>query len=469
MRKKNKGITLVALVITIIVLIILAMVSVNAIVGDNGILAQAMESRILTYLSDIMFNIESEIIDINISRLPNENKLTSTEMIRELKNRKLLNKEKSLFGSTGTSMLETEVNSTRLSGLTIGYNGALWLDGYKRGKIQLSSQINTIKSSTDPNKEIIVIDGNVSEVGDTPECTYELSPLEGRDDFACWVNENGEIISIFPYIRIFTLNSRKTEYTAIYDKDLRKEIINAESVIGLETYSIQRTDGITIIDIQTCHYYNTHYYLDNNLLDHLLQVSFPDSIEKILVNASCFKDSSVKPVLHYGLDVFQLGIVYSENYEDLLTENLFDKDKKPNKNLKMISVTCPYKGSDGKMYNFNNVQYLNPEDTFIYYNDDTEKEEGEENECAPLTRFDNFTRTAKVDEISINITNNLQELKDKGVKRIYYRGIANFRFVTMVKADIMTDEIFTWRIEEDKEDQSNKISYYESVIKYIDL
>ena len=39
--KSNKGITLVALVITIIVLLILAGVSISLVVGDNGVLTQA--------------------------------------------------------------------------------------------------------------------------------------------------------------------------------------------------------------------------------------------------------------------------------------------------------------------------------------------------------------------------------------------------------------------------------------------
>lgn len=41
MLKQNKGITLVALVITIIVLLILAGVSISLVVGDNGVLTQA--------------------------------------------------------------------------------------------------------------------------------------------------------------------------------------------------------------------------------------------------------------------------------------------------------------------------------------------------------------------------------------------------------------------------------------------
>ena len=40
-KKSSKGITLVALVVTIIVLIILAGVSINLVLGDNGIITMA--------------------------------------------------------------------------------------------------------------------------------------------------------------------------------------------------------------------------------------------------------------------------------------------------------------------------------------------------------------------------------------------------------------------------------------------
>ena len=43
--KEMKGITLVALVITIVVLLILAGVSINTVLGDDGIIKKAKEDR----------------------------------------------------------------------------------------------------------------------------------------------------------------------------------------------------------------------------------------------------------------------------------------------------------------------------------------------------------------------------------------------------------------------------------------
>ena len=51
--KNDKGITLVALVVTIIVLIILAGISINLVLGDNGIITIAKKSKENTELAKI--------------------------------------------------------------------------------------------------------------------------------------------------------------------------------------------------------------------------------------------------------------------------------------------------------------------------------------------------------------------------------------------------------------------------------
>ena len=51
--KQNGGITLLALVITIIVLLILAGVSIGMIVGDGGIIGKANDAKLETEKSDI--------------------------------------------------------------------------------------------------------------------------------------------------------------------------------------------------------------------------------------------------------------------------------------------------------------------------------------------------------------------------------------------------------------------------------
>ena len=44
--RNNKGITLIAMVVTIIVLIVLAGVTINLVIGENGIITKAKEQKI---------------------------------------------------------------------------------------------------------------------------------------------------------------------------------------------------------------------------------------------------------------------------------------------------------------------------------------------------------------------------------------------------------------------------------------
>ena len=62
-RKKNKGITLIALVVTIVVLLILAGVTIATLTGDNGILTKAQEAKEKT--EEAAKREEAELADLN--------------------------------------------------------------------------------------------------------------------------------------------------------------------------------------------------------------------------------------------------------------------------------------------------------------------------------------------------------------------------------------------------------------------
>ena len=62
--KQNKAITLIALVITIIVLLILAGVTIATLTGDNGLLGKAGNAKIETEKAEIRETIELECISL---------------------------------------------------------------------------------------------------------------------------------------------------------------------------------------------------------------------------------------------------------------------------------------------------------------------------------------------------------------------------------------------------------------------
>ena len=62
-RKENKGITLIALVITVIVLLILAGVSISMLTGNNSIITKAGEAKTATELTGIKEKIELKQVE----------------------------------------------------------------------------------------------------------------------------------------------------------------------------------------------------------------------------------------------------------------------------------------------------------------------------------------------------------------------------------------------------------------------
>lgn len=65
MMRNKKGITLIALIITVIVLLILAGVSLNALVGDNGVISNSMRAKIKTELGGYKEEMEFSIFKVN--------------------------------------------------------------------------------------------------------------------------------------------------------------------------------------------------------------------------------------------------------------------------------------------------------------------------------------------------------------------------------------------------------------------
>ena len=82
--KRNKGITLIALVITIIVLLILAGVSIATLVGDNGILSQAGRAKEQTEIAEIKEQAKIDITEKQSEKMSSQ--ITEKELQEILEN-----------------------------------------------------------------------------------------------------------------------------------------------------------------------------------------------------------------------------------------------------------------------------------------------------------------------------------------------------------------------------------------------
>ena len=82
--QKQKGITLIALVITVIVLIILAGVAISLTVGENGILTRAQNSKKQSTQDMLKEKIENAVLEVQIEEITNAGTLTLQKLYESL-------------------------------------------------------------------------------------------------------------------------------------------------------------------------------------------------------------------------------------------------------------------------------------------------------------------------------------------------------------------------------------------------
>ena len=89
MKKREKGITLVALVITIVILLILAGIAIAAFTGDNGLFSRAQQAKEETIKSQLKEEITMAIQEIQAEELPKGNNVTVKTLAEGQLERKL--------------------------------------------------------------------------------------------------------------------------------------------------------------------------------------------------------------------------------------------------------------------------------------------------------------------------------------------------------------------------------------------
>ena len=95
MRKdsNNVGITLIALVVTIVVLLILAGVSLNLVLGNNGIITKAQDAKLMTRAGSAEDEVELWKSDNYIARTSNQATVDKETMLQGLKDKNLVYEE----------------------------------------------------------------------------------------------------------------------------------------------------------------------------------------------------------------------------------------------------------------------------------------------------------------------------------------------------------------------------------------
>ena len=115
-KRKQNGITLIALVITIIVLLILAGISIATLTGNNGLLSKATSAKEETKKAEIREEIELAIGAIQAEELPKGNKVTLETLAGTEEESGQLENSKDLEGITA------KLNGEKITGEYKGYN-----------------------------------------------------------------------------------------------------------------------------------------------------------------------------------------------------------------------------------------------------------------------------------------------------------------------------------------------------------
>ena len=203
-KSKNKGITLIALVITIIVLLILAAVSIATLTGENGILTRANDAKEQTEIAE-----EKEAINLAYSGAVAEKRGTGDVTASDL------NRE---FGTNGTNATASGSNP-----ITVKFND--------------SQRVYTI----DNNGNIEISDGNEDNDGTTlVDMFIAGESCENPDN--C---DNEEHLHVGDYLK-YTPSNPTASTTDIEDNPLKSQYTGVEDT---QTYTVNSNTKWQVIGL----------------------------------------------------------------------------------------------------------------------------------------------------------------------------------------------------------------------------
>ena len=228
--KKEKGITLIALVITIIVLLILAGVSLSLISGSDGILDKASTAVDKTKKTSELEELELAMVDVRMQYYTED----SGEKIRDFVIKNLNNYD------TGSGKITCDEEGNVIY---IGSNGTVIGTINEKGELEIAKEGIVISPNT--------MNLKIEEGKDSPtaELTASLMRITGEIE---WTSSNEEVATVSgngmtaTEMAVATGNSTITASCAGYTGKCEVKVtqpIDVESVIGgFVEYDVPYTD-----------------------------------------------------------------------------------------------------------------------------------------------------------------------------------------------------------------------------------
>lgn len=323
--KKNKGITLIALVITIIILIILAGVSINLVFGQTGIITRAKEAKEATRAASVEDERNLWISEVELGQTLSENYKSLDEILGELKDKKLLSEEEVNKIKNDPNNEITIANKTisfkiKANGSSEEVTDEKWEESEDRksitnGKItvEIGDKIfyNPIDGLAENYNNTYLSEEESNGYGNT---TFRLKKENDEDAVSydtqtySWkvlgVNENGELLIVSEDVIKPVSGGYKSTWYAVQGmqgyKNVKQEIDNISKLYG-QGYGATGARSIQIEDINKITGYNPNNVGTYNSSKNSVGVKFGANTIKEYGNKITFSwDGTKLPVYSYG-------------------------------------------------------------------------------------------------------------------------------------------------------------------------
>lgn len=280
--EKNKGITLIALIITIIILLILAGITIASLTG-NGLFAKSEETKERTIKAQLEEEIEMAIMDIQMEEIPKGNNVT----LESLANGQLVAKLTEITADLGTDEITGEYKDydytiTDKHEIIIGNK----LQGEKPAithtvdteQIGVTQVVITVNASVSDGTiiEIVKPDGSIEE--NVGQATYT-------------VNKSGKYTFIAK-----SSNGRKSSYTVKITNILPSTpVIESEGGYPVLTvYGVQNSQGKVTITYEDNEEFINSYSEDNGTTWKEYKGPFEPMASTIIAKSEYREDSTIK-------------------------------------------------------------------------------------------------------------------------------------------------------------------------------
>ena len=247
-KKSNKGITLIALVITIIVLLILAGVSLNLVAGSNGILGKATKAVDVNNMAQIKEEIELKIAELQMDYYMTDNNFANVNDYVKVE------LEKGVEIPSGAVITTDSNGNLNYDGVQIGTlnpDGSVSIDGEFNG----SQIVTKYTVSYNPNGGQGGPSSSRHENGETVTVDFSKNPTRKGYNFLGWARTANATVPEFTTSGSFNIETQNVILYAVWETWLlATETISATnygdnvnySANGLKQWKVFYNDGNNI-------------------------------------------------------------------------------------------------------------------------------------------------------------------------------------------------------------------------------